>query len=93
MEKFIKIAVTGLGDQLVSVSGVKLVDEASATALSTTIHYADGTVTTITHAADANFSVLLAIQDAMLSALVKPWTDVAPVEVNLNVAVSQIANS
>lgn len=93
MEKFIKISVTGLGDQLVSVSGVKLVDEASATATATTIHYADGTVTTITHAADADFSVLLAIQDAMLSALIRPWTDVAPLEVNLNVAVSQIANS
>ena len=93
MEKFIKISVTGLGDQLVSVSGVKLVDEASATAIATTIHYADGTVTTINHAADTAFSVLLAIQDAMLSALIKPWTDVAPVEVSLNVAVSGIANS
>jgi len=93
MEKFIKVTVTGLGQQLVSVSGVKLIDEASATATATTIHYADGTVTTLTHAADANFSVLLALQNAMQQALIKPWTDLVPVEVDLNVAVSNIANS
>lgn len=93
MDKFIEIPVTSLGNQLVSVSGVKLIDEASATATATTIHYADGTVTTVTHAADADFSVLLALQNAMKQALIKPWTDLVPVEVSLNVAVSNIANS
>lgn len=96
MDKFIEIPVTGLPSnekQLVSVSGVKLIDEATATATATTIHYSDGTVTTVTHAADADFSVLLALQNAMKQALIKPWTDLVPVEVSLNVAVSGIANS
>lgn len=93
MEKFIYIPVTGLGNQLVSVTGIKLIDEASATATSTTIHYQDGTVTTLTHAADTAFSVLLALQDAVKAALIQPWTNVAPVTVSLNVAVSAIANA
>lgn len=93
MEKFIKVPVTGLGNQLVSVAGVKLIDEGSATATSTTIHYADGTVTTISHAADTAFSVLLALQNAMQEALIQSWTNVAPVTVSLNVAVSGIVNA
>lgn len=93
MEKFIYVPVTGLGNQLVSVTGIKLIDEASATATATTIHYQDGTVTTLTHAADTAFSVLLALQNAVKDALIQPWTNVAPVTVSLNVAVSAIANA
>jgi hypothetical protein len=92
MEKFLKVAVTGLGDQLVSISNVKLIDEASATATATTIHYMDGTTTTITHAADTAFSVLLALQTAMASALQSDWKKVTH-DVTLSVAVSQIANA
>ena len=91
MEKFIYIPVTGLGNQLVSVTNVKLIDEASATA--TTIHYNDGTVTTVSHAADTAFSVLIALQNAMVAALQESWTRVAPITVSLNVAVSGIANA
>lgn len=93
MEKFIYIPVASLGNQLVSVSNIKLIDEASATAIATTIHYNDGTVTTITHAADTGFSVLLALQNAVVAALIQPWTNVAPITVSLNVAVSNIANA
>lgn len=92
MEKFLSIPVTGLGNQYVSVAGVKLIDEATSTATATTIHYMDGTTTTITHAADTAFSVLLALQTAMVSALQTNWQN--PVwPVSLNVAVSQIANA
>lgn len=93
MEKFIYIPVTGLGNQMVSVTNVKLIDEASATATATTIHYNDGTVTTVTHAADTAFSVLIALQNAMVAALQESWTRVAPITVSLNVAVSGIANA
>jgi hypothetical protein len=93
MEKFVYIPVTGLGNQLVSVTGIKLIDEASSTATATTIHYNDGTTTTLTHAADTAFSVLLAMQNAVTSALTQSWTNVAPLTVSLNVAVSGIANA
>jgi len=92
MEKFLSITVSGLGQQYVSVAGVKLVDEATSTSTTTTIHYMDGTITTITHAADTGFSVLLALQTAMVSALSTNWQN--PVwPVNLSVAVSGIANA
>lgn len=92
MEKFLKVAVTSLGDQYVSVKNVKLIDEASATAVATTIHYNDGTTTTLTHAADTDFSVLLALQDAMVAALSSDWKKVTH-DVTLSVAVSNIANA
>lgn len=93
MEKFIYVPVTGLGNQMISVTNIKLIDEASATATATTIHYNDGTVTTLTHAADTAFSVLLALQSAVVAALQQSWTNVAPATVSLNVAVSAIANA
>jgi hypothetical protein len=68
MEKFLKVAVTGLGDQLISISNVKLIDEATSTAVTTTILHGR-TTTTLTHAADTAFSVLLALQNAMANAL------------------------
>ena len=92
MNKFLKVAVTSLGDQYVSISGVKLIDEATATAVTTTLHYNDGTTTTLTHAADTAFSVLLALQTAMASALQTDWKQVLH-DVTLDVAVSGIANA
>ena len=92
MEKFLSIPVPGLGNQYVSVAGVKLIDEATPTASATTIHYMDGTTTTIGHAADTAYSVLLALQTAMVSALQTNWQN--PVwPVSLNVAVTGITNA
>lgn len=89
MEKFLSIPVTGLGDQYVSVVGVKLINQAVNT--DTTIHYMDGTTTTITHAVDTAYSVLIALQTAMVSALQTNWQ--SPVwPVSLSVAVSGIVN-
>lgn len=92
MEKYLSVPVTSLGNQLVSVAGVKLIDEATATSTTTTIHYIDGTVTTLTHDADTGYSMLLALQAAMNTALQTSWKDlVHPVKVPK--AVSNIANA
>jgi len=56
MEKFLSIPVTNEGNQLVSVSGIKLIDAGSATATTTTIAYAGGKVTTVTAAAQVAFT-------------------------------------
>jgi dihydroneopterin aldolase len=69
-----------------------LIDEATSTAVTTTIHYMDGTTTTLTHAADTAFSVLLALQNAMANALQSDWKKVTH-DVTLSVAVSGIANA
>ncbi len=75
MEKFLKIPVTGNGDKLVSISGIKVVTQAaeSATAVTTLIAYNDGTVTTITHAAAVAFDMRIAIEDAIALAMQSDW--------------------
>ena len=92
MEKYLSIPVTGEGSQLVSISGVKLIDSASATAAATTIAYIDGTVSTITHAAAVAFDVRIALEEAMDIALQTAWTKVAHTVV-MPKAVSAIANA
>jgi hypothetical protein len=92
MEKYLSVPVTGEGSQLVSISGVKLIDSASATATATTIAYIDGTVSTITHAAAVAFDVRIALEVAMDMALQTSWTKVAHTVV-MPKAVSAIANA
>jgi len=76
MEKFLSIPVTSEGNQLVSVSGIKLIDAASATATDTTITYSGGKVTTVTAAAQVAFSMRDFLQDSMVEALRSPWRQV-----------------
>ena len=90
MEKFLSIAVTSEGNQLISANNVILVDAASATSTTTVITYAGGKAVTLTHAAQAAFDVRNAIQDAIVAALSTPWQSVA-YTVTVPKAVSGIA--
>lgn len=90
MEKFLSIPVTSQGNQLVSVSGIKLIDAASATETATTIAYAGGKVTTVTSAAQVAFSMRDFLQDSMVEALQSPWRQVVH-QVTPPQAVSEIA--
>lgn len=94
MEKFLSIPVTSNGNKLVSVTGVKVITQAaeSATAVTTLIAYADGTVTTITHAAAAAFDMRIALETAMEAALQGPWTEVV-YDFTSPKAVSSIVNA
>ena len=76
MEKFLSIPVTGEGNQLVSVSGIKLIDAANATAADTLITYAGGKVTTVSVTAQVDFSMRDFLQDSMVEALQSPWRQV-----------------
>ena len=92
MEKFLSIPVTSEPNALVSLSGIKTIDEATGTAVTTVVYYHDGTATTITHAADTAFSVKIALNTALENALKQSWQKVVfPVE--LSVAVSAVANA
>lgn len=92
MQKFLSIPVTSEPNALVAIEGIKTIDEATATATTTTVEYIDGTTTTITHAADTAFSVKTALNTAVENALKQPWQKVV-FEVSLNVAVSAVANA
>lgn len=78
MAKYLSIPVTGKANKLVSITGVKLITQAaeSATALTTTIDYDDGTTTTLTHAAAVNFDMRNFLQGTMASALQSDWKKV-----------------
>ena len=76
MEKFLSIPVTGSGDVLLNVNEVISVTASSATATTTVITYLNGNTATITAAAQVNFSMRKAIQDAMVAALSTSWTRV-----------------
>lgn len=95
MEKFLKIPVTNEQYQLVSATGIALIEQASATKV--TIAYKGGStgtnVITITHAdAGAGSEVMRdAIQNAVVAALQTPWHAVAFEVTNLPFAVSGIA--
>ena len=95
MEKFLRIPVTGEQFQLVSATGVILVEQASTATV--TIAYKAGStgtdIVTITHAtAGAGDETMRdAIQDAILAALQTPWTKPAYTVSNLPYAVSGIA--
>lgn len=94
MEKFLKIPVTNEQYQLVSATGIVLIEQASATTVTIAYKSSTGTdVLTITHA-DAgagNEEMRNAIQDAVVAALQTPWYAVAYEVANLPYAVSGIA--
>jgi len=93
MEKFLSIPVTGEQNQLVSATGIVLIEQDSTTAVG--IHYKSSTgtdVVTITHAASPAGSEVMrdAIQSALVAALGTSWTNVAYEITNLPFAVSAI---
>jgi hypothetical protein len=73
MEKFLSIPVTGEQEQLVSASGIVLIEQGSATTV--TITYNSLLVTTITHAASSAGSEEMrdAIQQAVLDVYTQNW--------------------
>ena len=89
MEKYLSIPVTNEGNQLVTLSNVKLIEAASTT--STTINYGSSKVVTITHAAVAANSTIFRnyIQTEMAAALSMSWTNVS-LEIAPAYAVSNI---
>ena len=89
MEKFLKFPISGSTFQLVSITGVIIVEQASAT-----IQYAAGNsagdLLTITHGSVANDDFRDFVQNQIEAALTTAWTK--PVfTVTPPVAVSQIA--
>ena len=96
MEKFLCIPVTNEQRQLVSATGIVLIEQESTTTLH--IHYKASTasdVVVITHATApaGDESMRDAIQDAIVKALTTSWTNVAYEVANLPFAVSGITIS
>ena len=94
MEKFLGITVTNQQVQIVSATGIVLIEQDSTTAVG--IHYKSSTgtdVVTITHAAAGAGDETMrdAIQDAVVAALTTSWTNVLYTVENLPYAVSNIA--
>ena len=91
MEKFLSIPVTNEQNQLVSATGIVLIEQASTTTV--TISYSGGQVVTLTHAtAGAGVEAERdAIQNAVIAALQTPWYKVAFQVSGLPFAVSGIA--
>jgi hypothetical protein len=93
MEKFLSIPVTNEQTQLLSATGIVLIEQESTTTVH--VHYKASTATdvvTITHAAapSGNETMRDAIQGAVIAALQTPWTAVAYDVTNLPYAVSGI---
>jgi len=93
MEKFLSIPVTNEQNQLVSATGIVLIEQDSTTSVG--IHFKSSTgtdVVTITHAAAPAGSEAMrdALQSSLISALATPWTAVAFDVTNLPFAVSAI---
>jgi hypothetical protein len=94
MEKFLKIPVTSEQFQIVSATGIVLIEQASTTTVTIAYKGDAGTdVVTITHAAAGAGDETMrdAIQDAVIAALQTPWYNVAYTVSNLPFAVSGIA--
>jgi len=94
MEKFLGITVTGQQVQIVSATGIVLIEQDSTTTVG--IHYKSSTgtdVVTITHAtAGAGDETMRdAIQNAVVAALTTSWTNVLYTVENLPYAVSNIS--
>jgi hypothetical protein len=93
MEKFLSIPVTNEQRQLISATGIVLIEQESTTTLH--VHYKASTgtdVVVITHAAApaGNEAMRDAIQDALVSALATSWTNVSYQVTSLPLAVSGI---
>ena len=95
MEKFLSIPVTNEQNQLISATGIILIEQASTTTVTVTYKSgsASGDVITITHAtAGAGDETMRdAIQNAVVAALQTSWTNVVYQVSNLPYAVSGIA--
>lgn len=96
MEKFLSIPVTNEQHQLVSATGIVLIEQESTTTVH--IHYKASVATdvvVITHAAApaGNEAMRDAIQDALVNALTTSWTNVVYEVTNLPFAVSGITIS
>lgn len=95
MEKFLRIPVTNEQYQLVSATGIALIEQASTTTV--TIAYKGGStgtdILTITHATAGSGDETMrdAIQNAVIAALETPWTKPAYTVTGLPYAVSGIA--
>ena len=94
MEKFLSIPVTNEQRQLVSATGIVLIEQETTTTVH--VHYKASTgtdVVTITHATapSGNETMRDAIQNAVIAALQTSWTHVAYEVNNLPFAVSGIA--
>jgi hypothetical protein len=94
MEKFLGITVTSQQVQIVSATGIVLIEQDSTTTVG--IHYKSSTgtdVVTITHAAAGlgDETMRDAIQDAVIASLQTPWTNVLYSVQNLPFAVSNIS--
>ena len=95
MEKFLKIPVTNEQYQLVSATGIVIIEQASTTTV--TIAYKGGStgtdVVTITHttAGAGDETMRDAIQDAVVASLQTPWYSVAFEVANLPYAVFGIS--
>lgn len=94
MEKFLSIPVTGNGNKLVALSGIKVITQAAeaANAVTTLISYQDGSVTTITHAQAAAFDMRIALEKALEKAMQTEWKKVVHPFVSPK-AVSSIVNA
>lgn len=95
MEKFLSIPVTSEQSQLLAATGVVLVEQASTTTV--TVTYKSGLIATITHATAGagDETARDGIQDAIVAALQKAWTEPAyavPAS-NIPYAISGIALS
>jgi hypothetical protein len=77
MEKFLSFPISGSTTQLVSVTGIVIIEQASAT--TTTIAYkagnASGDILTITHGSVANDDFRDFVQDQVRAALQTSWTN------------------
>ena len=93
MEKFLSIPVTGEQNQLISATGIVIIEQETTGTVH--VHYKASIasdVVTIAHATlpAGDESMRDAIQDAVIAALSTPWTAVAFNVTNLPVAVSGI---
>ena len=93
MEKFLSIPVTNEQRQLISATGIVLIEQ--ETTATVHVHYKASLasdVVTITHATApaGDESMRDAIQDAVIAALATSWTNVAYDVTNLPYAVSGI---
>jgi hypothetical protein len=93
MEKFLSIPVTNEQRQLLSATGIVLIEQETTSTVH--VHYKASTATdvvTITHATApaGNETMRDAIQNAVVAALQTPWTAVAYEVTNLPYAISGI---
>lgn len=93
MEKFLSIPVTGEQSQLLSATGIVLIEQETVTTIH--VHYKASTgtdVVTITHATApaGNETMRDAIEAAVIAALQTVWTKPAYAVTNLPFAVSGI---